>query len=77
LSAYFVDTSALVKRYIAEIGSQWMVSWTESVTNNVIVVSEIAYVEIRSAIARRVREGSLSRVNAIRDAVGELILGSQ
>ncbi len=66
MTTYFVDTSALVKRYIIEIGSKWVLSWIEPQANNVIAVSEIAYVEIRSAFARRVRDGSLSSGNAQR-----------
>ncbi len=29
VSTYFIDTSALAKRYITEIGSQWIQALTE------------------------------------------------
>ncbi len=60
MSTYFVDTSALAKRYIAETGSSWVLSWVEPPANNVIVVSELAIVEMHSLFARRQREGKLS-----------------
>lgn len=59
MSAFFADTSALVKRYVAEIGSSWVRSWISPRSGNTIAISEIAIVELVSALARRQREGSL------------------
>lgn len=59
MSAYFVDTSTLVKRYVNESGSAWVVSWIAVEVGNVIVISELTIVEVFSVLARRVREGSL------------------
>jgi predicted nucleic acid-binding protein len=64
LTIYFVDTSALVKRCVNETGSAWVVSWIAVEAGNVIVISELAIVEIFSAFARRVREGSLTAATA-------------
>lgn len=53
-----MDTSALVKLYAEEAGSEEV---RKAVTEaRVTVVSEICYVEARSALARREREGSVS-----------------
>ncbi|MBE9164602.1 type II toxin-antitoxin system VapC family toxin [Tychonema sp. LEGE 06208] len=60
VNAYFVDTSALVKRYVPEIGSEWILSITDPVTNSDLVISQITWVEVHSAFARRLRDGSLS-----------------
>jgi predicted nucleic acid-binding protein len=60
LNTYFVDTSALVKRYINETGSAWVVNWIAVEAGNVIVISELTVVEVFSVVARRVREGSLT-----------------
>ena len=60
VSAYFLDTSALVKRYVPEIGSEWILSITDPVTNSDLVISQITWVEVHSAFARRLRDGSLS-----------------
>jgi uncharacterized protein len=64
VSTFFVDTSALAKRYLVETGSNWVLSWIEPPANNVIVISELAFVEMRSLLARRVRESVLRVVDA-------------
>jgi len=53
----FLDTSSLVKLYIAEEGSDNVRSAVESYVE--IAVSSVAYVEMYSALSRRVREGSI------------------
>jgi hypothetical protein len=41
VAAYFLDTSALVKRYIPEIGTAWMRTLTAQASNNLLLVSRI------------------------------------
>ena len=60
VNAYFLDTSALVKRYITEIGTPWIQSITNPATQNILLISRLTYVEISSAIARRKRESTLT-----------------
>ncbi len=60
VAAYFLDTSALLKRYVAETGTAWIQSLTAQETGNLLVVTRIVWVEIFSALARRQREGSIS-----------------
>ncbi|MFB2971484.1 type II toxin-antitoxin system VapC family toxin [Aerosakkonema sp. BLCC-F183] len=60
VNAYFLDTSALVKRYVAETGSNWIKSITDSATGNDVAIAQITWVEVLSALGRRRREGSLS-----------------
>ena len=60
VNAYFLDTSALVKRYVREIGSDWILSITDPATDNHLAISQITWVEVHSAFARRLRDGSLS-----------------
>ncbi|MFB2921142.1 type II toxin-antitoxin system VapC family toxin [Aerosakkonema funiforme] len=60
VNAYFLDTSALVKRYVAETGSNWIKSITDSAIGNDIAIAQITWVEVLSALGRRRREGSLS-----------------
>ena len=60
VNAYFLDTSALVKQYVPEIGSDWILSITDPATNSDLVISQITWVEVHSAFARRLRDGSLS-----------------
>jgi len=61
LSLIFADTSALVKRYVHEVGSAWVRSWCERRAGNTIVLSELATVEVVSGLARRQRDGSLRK----------------
>jgi uncharacterized protein len=60
LTAYFIDTSALAKRYLNELGSHWLLSWILPTSGNVIVVSELVYAEMFSLLARRQRERGIS-----------------
>ncbi len=64
MSTFYVDTSALAKRYLKETGSAWVLSWIEPPFGNIIVVAELASVEMFSLMTRRQREGTLSPANA-------------
>jgi len=55
--AYF-DTSALIKRYVAEPGRREVL---QLLRKNECVVSAVLPVEVRSALRRRVAEGTLVR----------------
>jgi uncharacterized protein len=59
LSLVFADTSALVKRYVPETGSTWVESWFAPASGTIVAISELAILEILSALARRYREGSI------------------
>ena len=65
MSSYFVDTSALVKRYVNEPGSSWVRSWIERPAENITVASELAVVEVYSALARRRRDGTLTPTSVL------------
>ena len=60
VNTYFLDSSALVKRYVPETGSSWIQSITDPNTGNSIAIARIAWVEALSAFARRQCEGNLS-----------------
>ncbi len=64
MSSYFVDTSALVKNYLAEIGSNWMQSLIAKASGNIIVICELTPIELFSTFERRVREKTLTVPNA-------------
>lgn len=70
MSLYFLDTSAILKRYVEERGSDWV---TRICAQNDIVVSALTYAEIASSVARRHREGSLglTRPTAVLDLYGD------
>jgi predicted nucleic acid-binding protein len=64
MAVYFVDSSALVKRYISEIGSTWVLSLFDRALNNDVLIAAITGVEIIAAITRRARGGSISATDA-------------
>lgn len=49
-----------VKRYVSEIGSAWIQLLTDPQTGNSLFIARITWVEVRSALARRQREGNLT-----------------
>jgi predicted nucleic acid-binding protein len=53
VAAYFFDSSALVKRYVQEIGTPWVRGLTHHRTGNQILLARITVVEVTSAVARR------------------------
>jgi hypothetical protein len=54
--AYFLDSSALVKRYVQETGTSWVRSITRRSPSTVIYIARITTVEVSCAIARRRKE---------------------
>jgi len=57
-TGYF-DSSALVKRYIAENGTAWVQSWCNN-PRQTIAIAEIGLVEIAAAFAGKLRGGFIS-----------------
>ena len=60
MSIYFLDSSALVKRYVTEIGSTWIRALTAPDARNPLIIARITWVEVLRTLARRQREGSLT-----------------
>jgi uncharacterized protein len=65
VSAFFLDSSALVKRYVSEPGSAWIQDVTALEASNQIIIARIAWVEVLSALARRQRDVSLSPADVL------------
>ena len=61
---YFTDSSALVKRYVREIGSAWVTGLFDLALNNEVFVAAITSVEIVAAITRRARGGTITAADA-------------
>jgi hypothetical protein len=64
MATYFLDSSALVKRYIRETGSVWILDLFDPTLDNDFFVAAITGVEIIAAITRRARNGSISTTDA-------------
>jgi predicted nucleic acid-binding protein len=58
----FLDTSALMKLYITEIGSNWLKIY---VKNNQIAISELALYEGATVLRRRFLENSITHTQAL------------
>jgi predicted nucleic acid-binding protein len=61
---YFLDSSAVVKRYSSETGTNWVRSLVDPATGNQIYLARITRVEVVSAITRKNRSGGLSAADA-------------
>jgi len=68
VAAYFLDSSALVKRYAAETGSAWVENLTDPRSGNRIYVAAITHVEVIAAIARK-KKGLLLSATAAAAAI--------
>lgn len=64
MTYYFFDSSALVKRYVSEVGTVWVRSLTDISAKNVIIINRITSIEVVAALARRAKSGSLSSADA-------------
>jgi uncharacterized protein len=60
----YIDTSALVKRYVAEVGSAWVRRMVARPVQDVIYTAALTEVEVCSALQRLVREGRLDTAQA-------------
>ncbi|HEX4945341.1 MAG TPA: type II toxin-antitoxin system VapC family toxin [Blastocatellia bacterium] len=58
MKIWFADTSAVVKRYVREPGSDWL---RNDVVKHDIIISQITPIEIMAALGRRFRQGVISR----------------
>lgn len=68
----FLDTNALLKLYVPEIGSNWLQNFVGS---QQIAISELALFEVATVLRRRYIEGGFTRDEAI-DLFGQILLGS-
>jgi uncharacterized protein len=57
MAAFIFDTSAIVKRYLTEIGSGWVQGLTDPTAAHEIFLTRLTRVEIVAAITRRGRSG--------------------
>jgi uncharacterized protein len=60
MTTYFLDTSAIVKRYILEQGQTWILSLCDPEQGHDLYISQAALVEVVATICRRGRERSIS-----------------
>ncbi|CAN5661780.1 hypothetical protein BH18ACI1_BH18ACI1_21200 [soil metagenome] len=64
MAGFFCDSSAIVKRYVNETGSNFVDGLADLKSGNVILLARITRVEVVAAIARRLKNGSVSAADA-------------
>lgn len=60
MTAYFCDSSALVKRYARETGTRWMIGLFRRAAGNIFYAARITRVEVIAALARKGRGNLLT-----------------
>ena len=68
MNVYYFDSSAIVKRYISEVGTSWVMVTTDPASGHDILVSLLARAEVPAAIFKRRREGSITALEAVKAA---------
>src|SRR5262249_24660225 len=66
MAACVLDTSAVVKLYVAEVGSAWLRSFVNPAAGNPCYLAAITRVEVVAALYKRVRTSSLTVLGALR-----------
>ncbi len=61
MGVYFLDTSALVKRYVTEPGSAWMIAQCQPEAGHTLIVSQATLVEAVATFCRKARQQDLSQ----------------
>ena len=64
MTAYFLDSSAAVKLYVAEIGASWIRNLVDPAHGHSFHAVRLAEVEVNAALYRRARVATLSLANA-------------
>jgi predicted nucleic acid-binding protein len=59
LALYYLETSALVKLYVREPGTERLMSLADRASGNQLAILSLAQVEFRSAVRRRERNGEI------------------
>ena len=57
---YFIDSSALVKRYVSETGTAFVIGITDPAAAHRLYIARITGVEVIAALARRGRAGDIA-----------------
>lgn len=60
MSFYFIDSSALSKRYGNEIGTNWILNLVAPSAGHQIIIAQITPLEVVSTLARKKREANIS-----------------
>ena len=67
MEAYFFDTSALVKRYMIEPGSDWIKAQCRLEAGHTIIISQATLVEVVVTLCRKAREINSNQLISVDD----------
>lgn len=73
---FYLDASAMVKRYLAETGSAWVETLCADEISNAIAIAHIGLVEVAAAFAAK-RRGNYIAADEYNTALADLIRDSQ
>ena len=65
MAVYYLETSALVKLYVREAGTERLLRLVNAAESNHFAILSVAQAEFRSAVRRREREGDLDGYVAV------------
>jgi predicted nucleic acid-binding protein len=68
MAAIYLDTSAIVKRYIHEDGTNWIINLTSYATGHDLYIVRLAGPEMSAALFRKARRGQVSVADAVKAA---------
>lgn len=60
MSVYFLDTSAIVKRYANEAGHAWVLALCDPTNAHDLYISQAALVEVVAALCAKERQGAIT-----------------
>jgi uncharacterized protein len=52
MTAFYMDTSAIIKRYVSEVGPAWITALAQPAVGNIIIIARLTTVEGCSVLAR-------------------------
>jgi predicted nucleic acid-binding protein len=64
MAVLYADSSALAKRYLAEVGTVWVQALLDPASGNEVYVARISHTELIAAITRRERGRTISATDA-------------
>ena len=64
MAVYFLDSSALIKRYVQERGTAWIRASIGQAAGHQIFATRLALVEVAATLARQARAGNLTAAEA-------------
>lgn len=61
MGIYFLDTSALVKKYVSEPGSDWITAQYHPKQENTLIISQATLVEAIASFCRKARDQNIAQ----------------